>query len=617
MKRILLFATGLMLSGLLASCEKDPERGADGGGKPIEIEASCTFEGLTSQQVRPRAIGVYGNAADWSAVENYIVNKKFYNAKYLPGSAGVYQGELKWSGGGVSHRLMAYAPYSTGFDFTNVSKLGGVLPRVQDCDLLSPWDGAAELNFMYGAADGLTATSRVSIAMQPAFSILKFEFENAVGDPIEMLSLDMRSDNAQDVLTCGYSIHLGVPTPQVAILEPGKSPAAGLLFTNGEVAVGGTAEAYLVVNPSDLTGRTLALTVETEDGDYKTTIAGMDLQSGVCTSVPVSITNLVLEPPVAETVTVADGGTTNKAYLGKTVTITGTGISKIESLTLGDVTVTPTTLTATELVFKIPESFTFNTATDCDLVATFKGTRLATLATLKVYPFYYHKNVQVSGRGVMSTVFFLPNTGEVISSDAWKDVDILASSTTQSSGNTLNKTVVTTAADYYSVPPYFGLATAAAGGMNFLSPSNSAAQLANYRLADGKTLMTTSGTWGTPIICFKNLDVSNATYANTVKDGTLAGIDLATLNQYVTTGYPAYIGTGTPTTAQFTGGSVILVQYVNYTHGKLASLAADGVNRCGFLVVKSITEMNTSTPPLPTINSVMTFDMYWSKEINR
>lgn len=321
--------------------------------------------------------------------------------------------------------------------------------------------------------------------------------------------------------------------------------------------------------------------------------------------------------PVLKEMTAEDG----KFYLGKKVTVKGENMASVEGFFVDGV--------AAELAgepndvqaeFIVPDGVTFTEASEVAVEVVYGDGTKVDFGTATVYPFYYYKDVML-GSGSSSVknypypeyawtnAFFLPDSGEVISTDTWVNeaVDafarLSASNAAITSANTLNKASVT-AEQYYGVQPYIFLSAASNGKLAFQNPANSASQLKTHRYEEGKTAV--SSTFGTPII-FYNVLKEGATF-DAVKAGEFTS--MTEIEKVAGSSAPAF-----GTANQFVAGDVIAVQYVTYTKG--AKPAADeDICKQGYMVVKEVTCGDAAAGTATDLNGHVKFDFYWSKTLN-
>lgn len=325
--------------------------------------------------------------------------------------------------------------------------------------------------------------------------------------------------------------------------------------------------------------------------------------------------------PVLSKMEAEDGGADNRFYLGKTVTVTGENMASVEGFLVDGV--------AAELVgepndveaqFVVPDEVTFTEAAEVSIEALYDGGSKVDFGTATVYPFYYWKDVVLgSGSSSVKTypypefawtnAFFLPDTGEVISTDEWVSrlIDPFAclnsANAALSSNNTLNKANVT-AEQYYAALPYIFLSAGSDGKLAFQNPANSASQLKTHRYEEGSTSVST--TFGTPIIYF--LVLKSGDEYDAAKAGLLTG--LSTIGKVAGSAAPAF-----GDSKNFTVGDVLVVHYVTYTKGAKPA-AAEDIRKQGYMVVTEVTCGDAATGMATDLDGHMKFDFYWSKQLN-
>ncbi|MBD5068252.1 MAG: hypothetical protein HDT51_02755 [Alistipes sp.] len=326
----------------------------------------------------------------------------------------------------------------------------------------------------------------------------------------------------------------------------------------------------------------------------------------------------VLTPEFGQ-MTVEDG----KFYLGKTVTVTGANLTAVEGVELqyGSERVAAGVLagaTDSELRFTVPDGVTFDTATEVSVVALYNGGEQLEIGKATVYPFYYYKDITIGAQDASNRdkAFFVPSLGRLLSTDEFADfangaaLDPYISATTQSAANKLDKTVVATAEQYYSVPAYIFCTVGSTGTLSLISPSNSSTQIRNHRTSDNTQLP--SG-YGTPVVGYRNIEYSSPNAAETATAekahaGTLASIsDL--LPRAVNSGAPQFDNAGTANN-RFKEGQVIAIQWVDYDFAAISSLALTDVYQGGLMIVKTITDVEGTTA---ANTATITFDLYWTK----
>ena len=181
-----------------------------------------------------------------------------------------------------------------------------------------------------------------------------------------------------------------------------------------------------------------------------------------------------------------------------------------------------------------------------------------------------------------------------------------------STKNTLNKSEVT-AEQYYEVLPYF-FCSSGSSSFSLQGPCGSNGQLKNFDTSSGVSI--TEGKWyGTPLIGFRNIEESGAkdaalATAEAVRNGSISTMLFTTVK--TATASPAYtFGSPATESGTFNVGSVLLVQYSTYDWGEIKA-TSDAICRTGFIHIKEVTATETSDT-----KGTITFDMYWSKTLNK
>lgn len=335
--------------------------------------------------------------------------------------------------------------------------------------------------------------------------------------------------------------------------------------------------------------------------------------------------------PVLISMTAEDGGSDNKFYLGKTVTVKGENLASIEGFKVDGVAATlvgePTDV---EAQFIVPDGVTFTEAKEVSVKALYNGSNEVDFGTAKVYPFYYYKDV-VLGSGSSSVknfpypdfarehAFFLPDRGEVISADTWvaESCDpfaLVSPNAAISAASTLNKSNIT-ADQYYDILPYLFLTTGSDGKLAWQNPTGSSSQLKCHRTADNTSV---ASSYGTPIILY-SVQKSGEVY-DAVKNGTISAMTL--FDSKASASAPAF-----GSDRDWLVGDVIVVQYVTYTKGSKPSDLAD-VRKQGYIHITEVTcadpdKVNESEPVdeqkkgvATDLNGHVKFDFYWSKPLN-
>lgn len=332
--------------------------------------------------------------------------------------------------------------------------------------------------------------------------------------------------------------------------------------------------------------------------------------------------------PEASSMTAADGGSDNKFYLGKTVTVAGMNLVAVESIEIRyndgeERKIAATVLDGTtdgELKFTVPEDVTFAEASEVDVVALYNGGDVAEFGKATVYPFYFFPNITIGAQDASNRtrVFFVPDLGRVLSTDEFAKYtddtafDPYIASDTQTGSNVLNKDVITSIEQYYSVPAYLFCTNSSANVLGIISPSNSSSQIRNHRTSDNSQL---PNGYGTPVVGFRNIEYNGANTAETVTaekahNGTLASVnDL--LPRLVSSGAPQFDNKGEANN-RFKQGQVIAVQHFTYDAGKMSGSTLEDVYRGGLIIINEITGVTDATG---STAATITFDCYWTKPL--
>ena len=387
---------------------------------------------------------------------------------------------------------------------------------------------------------------------------------------------------------------------------------------------------YLSVLPTTVSDITYVVTTSAKTYNF-TSKSGQTFKENTIYTLPLNLANADADAGVVvDEVTVEDGGTDKKFYLGKTVTVTGTNLDKVSVVKIGETEISDVEAENTTMTFTVPEELEFETESNYEKATEFKLTFDGdNVQSITVYPFYYYPNITIGAQDASNRdkAFFVPDLGRVISTDEFNNFDggncfdPYIAANTQKANNSLNKDVIKTADEYYSVPAYV-FCTYSTNNKTFsiISPSNSATQIRNFRTTGNDQL--TSG-YGTPVVGFRNIEFTGSIdaeqkSAEKTKNGSLTSVgDL--LPKVISSGAPQYDGTGTANN-RFKDDLVIAVQYFSYegtcgfgsSHTDAGETAAklDDVYRGGLMYVKTVvTGEDIGT------KSTITFDFYWSKPL--
>ncbi|MDE6711054.1 MAG: IPT/TIG domain-containing protein [Alistipes sp.] len=336
----------------------------------------------------------------------------------------------------------------------------------------------------------------------------------------------------------------------------------------------------------------------------------------------------VLTPEFGQ-MTVEDG----KFYLGKTVTVTGANLTAVEGVELqyGSERVAAGVLagaTDSELKFTVPDGVTFDEAQEVSVVALYNGGEQLEIGKATVYPFYYFKGIRLGLGSAVSTysefaaenAFFYPDLGRVVSTGEFFEDQLdpyvfVDGGNPAVTSNTINKSVMPDAADYYAVKPYIYLrATSSAFG--FAGCANSNSQLKTHCYWYNNKWTAFPSTFGTPIVYYRPAagSVAFTNLAAAVKDAAIT-----TMSDYSLTipGAAAPNFSWTESSSAWTKGSVLVCAYVSYEKGAKPGAMTD-IAKLGYIYVTDVTCANTGDDKaLDDRSGYVEFDMYWSKMQNK
>lgn len=314
-------------------------------------------------------------------------------------------------------------------------------------------------------------------------------------------------------------------------------------------------------------------------------------------------------------------------YLAKKVTVKGQNMASIEGFVVGGIEAKldgePNDVEAS---FIIPEEVTFTTATEVSLEAVYGGGTKVDFGTIKVYPFYYYKNVRLGlGSNSKSTytqyasdnAFFYPDLGSVVSAQEWLDsqLDRYAASGANAAvkaANTLTKSAITEA-EYYAVKPYIFVITNSKSEVGFAGCATSSSQIKSHCTYVDGSFTSLPSAYGTPLVMYRAFGDDNE-WSQKVKNGqleSLAAYDGSAPGQ----GKPN-MGATCADGKTWTRGSVLLVGYVSYTSG-VKPTAVSELAKIGFIHIKEVTCADANGVAVPSREGYIEFDLYWSKTINQ
>ena len=661
MKKMMTFAGSLFLGALLlgmAACSNDENELGEAPASVSGPRLSFTVTGDDSRtELAADGKSVLWNADDqvgvWYATaqpsenngKNVWVNKnEIYSIRSLSegGSSATFTGniELNMAKPDAEHKFYVYYPYWDGAK--SALKIPGTLPSVQNYDT-EAWD-LSTLDFVYsGVCRADLAQAGPELGVNPTvklmhlFAILRLAITNGTGSGFTISKVTLTSKGGLMLAgDYGVSISLGdadqaLPNVVVAsdVTAPGftsVSSSVTVHVANGTVAAGGTTDVRMMLNAGlksgsaeefYLDGDTFCVEVVSDRGVWTTEFAAGRLARGGRAVKKLTVDTFAAVP-AAENIESDDKN--GNFYLNAAATVTGSNLSSVTGVTVGGIAVENLTVDAGKLTFGIPDGVGFDTATECDVVATATDGASYNLGHITVYPFYHYTDIKLGSGSSSKTAypypefawtnaFFLPDTGRVISTDEWVAASIdpfakLSSSNAAiGSSSTLNKDKIT-AEEYYAISPYIFLTAGSDGKLAFQNPANSASQLKAHRYEEGKTSVAT--TYGTPVIFYQVLK-SGEEY-DAVKAGSLT--TLATIGKVAGSSAPAF-----GDSRNFTVGDVLAVHYVTYTKGAKPA-AAEDVHKQGYMVVTEVTCGDAAAGKATDLNGHVKFDFYWSQTLN-
>lgn len=343
-----------------------------------------------------------------------------------------------------------------------------------------------------------------------------------------------------------------------------------------------------------------------------------------------------------------------RTAVGKSVTLTGRNLDKIDRILVGDFEAT-LSKQPNSLTFTVPAGNFEDGDTTTRLVAEyFDGHESIVLSdAFVVYVPYvkFWENITTvcQGRSVESsfTSFFSPENGRIYANEKWKselDPVAMAYNGSQWSGTGNQPTPgVVSDEDYNSVVPYFFFSAVSGNVLQLNSPANSNSQLKNFFINatnpdgtssnDNRVPGSNASIPGTPILGFRYLNAANAdekALIDKVLGGQIDNIDeksfpLSTTDQTccgigltsVTGGVKSSTWCDNQTselkdTENYPVDAVFLVFYYA-NNGYSKEQPAANVKRIGLLHVRTINFRiySASTPNYG--NSTVTFDIYWQK----
>ena len=325
--------------------------------------------------------------------------------------------------------------------------------------------------------------------------------------------------------------------------------------------------------------------------------------------------------PIFSSIENADAAYGANFYLGKELVVKGSNFATVEGFKVDGITV-PVSAESTDVEarFVVPSTISGTAAREVSLVALWNGGNELDCGTVTVCPFYYTKGLRIRiGSNSKNSYpaenreesFLLLDEARVVSVQDWNDipVDPFAKSGSNTVTSTANK-VTGSEADYYSVQPYTFAISNSSNKLSFCDPANTANQLKTHYL-NGTTALPS--TFGTPVMFFAV--VTDETLKGTAASGTLQ--DIVTGAPKASAGAPAC--GASETSSVWVKGSVLAVQYVDYSYASTGSKPGDGlqgVRKAGYIHIADITCVDANGAAVASREGYIELDLYWSNVLN-
>lgn len=606
-------------------------------------------------------IGVFYYTKNSAGKNTKHADNKPYTATIKEGVT-KFTGDIAWAAESYkddSQNFQAYFPYNA--DVTSASKAYGELPAEQTYDPAG-WN-ISDYDFMVSGTDVATYGKAVTISLYHLFSILRINITNGTSQELVVEKVKISAEDENLILAGKFEANIGKSKDYQALHNSTTQTGTDGYFTapssevstsvvDGAVAAGEALDVRLMINagmkedPTTdyyLDGQKLQLEIYTTGNPvWKTEITGGQLARGARAVKKVTINGFEAggddDTPTltVSSITPDYDATSERFYLNTIATLSGANLPAVTKLTVDGKEVPATGLqaSATQITFRIPDTIEGNTAKECAIVATTTDNKTVELGKIKVYPFFYYKDVQLGLGSDSSKTYteyaaqnsiFVPDLGRVISAAEWRSMKIdnfavdadeaATANPALSAKNTLDKTQIT-AEEYYAIKPYYFFVANTSQVLSMAAPSNSDSVLRNHHIAKdggGYSVLMNNKLYGTPIIWYRTL-ATDSTWSQAVVDGTLESI--AAYNGTRPSASAPTFGTATADGGTWTEGAVIITGYTTYTKGAKPSSLKDYA-KLGFIHIKEITcaDLATGLAKSPREGHIK-FDFYWSKPLN-
>ena len=328
--------------------------------------------------------------------------------------------------------------------------------------------------------------------------------------------------------------------------------------------------------------------------------------------------------PVYESIESSDGS--ENIYLRKEVTVRGRNMASVEKFILESQDGDNAEAEVTEkddysAKFVIPEEISGTAAKQMTLTAVWNGGNRTEFGEVTIFPFYFQTGLRLgigSGNntpesGLSNSFLMLDDLTTISTAEYVEDnVDpyLMSGSNTVT---TAQNTVTGSQEEYYGVQPYTFIILSG-GKLRMCNPANTANQIRNFVYDDGSGKERLPQTFGTPVLRLEVAsDTENPELKAAAANGTLT--DIAMFSDRC--GSIVVDFAVTEDEKSWTEGSVVIIQYVNYTGASSASFSFDTVYRQGYMVIRDITAGDPVSGSIDTNpDGYVEFDLYWSNVIN-
>lgn len=671
---------GYMVCALLllgaASCEKEgnelsaPMTTGEkiGFSATIDDSASRTIlaeDGATVHWKGDEQIGVFYTTTPTGGSNATHNRNACYTVSSFDKATATLTGDIEWVeiGEGV-HKFQMYYPYDE--TVTSSSAAFGTLPAEQVYDPAG-WDISDYAFMVSGTAQSSELGVNPTVTFRHLFSVLRLNVVNQTGKDLTIEKLTLTSKSGL-ILAGDFQANIGKSKTYEALHNATEvsntdgrfiTPASSITTTLPKATVVKAGEAMdirLMINAGFkdgstteyyLDGETLEVELYTTGNPVWTTeFQAGKLDRGARATKKLTVSAFDDSAMTVTAITPDHDAESEKFYLNTIATATGLNLGTITKLTVDgkEVPATGLQVSSNQIIFKIPDTIERTEATTCDVVGYDSSDNAYELGSIKVYPFFYYKDVQL-GLGsnkessytayAAQNTFFVPDLGKVISAKEWYDMPIdpfvvTADQQEQTSNSAvlltsdskhggLDKTVIS-AAQYYASMPYFFFVADSGQKLSFASVANSNSVIRNhYYPLDGSDYRNLIGNkmFGTPITFYRVLGTDNE-WSKAITEGTLSSMNYDGTKP--SSGGPA-LGTATAEGGAWTVGAVIMIGYSSYEKGAKPSASnMSDLAKKGFIHIKEVTcaDLTTGKTTVETEprEGYIKFDFYWSKPIN-